>query len=183
MRHRPIYGGIFGDGQYTMASVPAIERGLHAVRYVVMSPRDGTVLAMAGERGEALAAARRRLRDVGGYGNAANDANYPRQGELWPELDQAASVVVPRQVSRRRREIFDRSQGRCMYCSDALQLDGPWHVEHQMPQALGGDDKPLNLVAACVACNLQKSDSTAMEYLQRLQDRGGRIGNSAIHGE
>ncbi|MGE3348312.1 MAG: HNH endonuclease [Ramlibacter sp.] len=163
--HRPIYGGLFGDGQYALASMPAIERGLHAVRYVVVSPRDGVVLAMAGDRGEALAAARRRLSVVGASVTAANDAIYPRQGELWPGLELPEAPPAVRHVSRRRREIFMRSEQRCMYCNTALQIDGPWHVEHQLPRALGGDDKPLNLVASCVACNLKKSDRTALEFV------------------
>ncbi len=165
MRHRPIYGGIFGDGLYTMASVPAIERGLHTVNYLVVQPRDGLVLAIASDRGEALAAARRRLRDTGWQAEAANDAQYPRQGELWPEHESPAAPAATRHVSRRRREIHERSQGRCMYCETALQLDGPWHIEHQLPRALGGDDRPLNVVAACVACNGRKSDRTALEFV------------------
>lgn len=165
--HRPIFGGVFGHGQYAMASLPLIERGLHTVRYVVMSPSDGTVLAMAGDRGEALAAARQRLTATGWHAEAANDADYPRQAELWPDLDEPPVAPAPRYVSRRRRKIFEQSAGQCVYCSEKLELEGAWHVEHQLPRALGGDDKPLNLVAACVSCNLNKGVRTALEFVAK----------------
>lgn len=165
MRSRPIYGGAFGAGEFELASIPAVVRGLHTVSYMVVQPRDGLVLAMAGDRGEALAAARRRLRDMGWQGEAANDPHYPRQGALWPELEGLPAPVRARQVSRRRREIFERSQGRCMYCETALQLDGVWDIDHQKSRALGGDDRPLNLVACCVKCNRRKSDKTALEFV------------------
>jgi len=165
-----------------MASVPAIERGLHTVRYVVMSPEDGTVLAMAGDRGAVLAAARQRLAAVGWQPEAANDEIYPRQGELWPDIDTPPLVPAPRYVSRRRRRIFEQSDGRCIYCSEQLELDGAWHIEHQLPRALGGDDKPLNLVAACARCNLEKRDRTALEYL--TSKSGAQITSimGAVHG-
>jgi len=36
IRYRPIFGGLFGqDGRYVMATMPCIERGLHAVRRMV----------------------------------------------------------------------------------------------------------------------------------------------------
>ncbi|MCB2039169.1 MAG: HNH endonuclease, partial [Ottowia sp.] len=75
-----------------------------------------------------------------------------------------------RYVSRRRRSIFEQSQGRCHYCGAALDLTGKWHIEHQLPRALGGTDEGLNLVAACVPCNLSKSDRTAIEFV--TQGRG-----------
>jgi 5-methylcytosine-specific restriction endonuclease McrA len=68
-------------------------------------------------------------------------------------------------VPRRRAEIFERSQGKCHYCGEVLTLDGKWHVEHQFPRALGGGNGSLNLVAACVRCNLAKSDRTAIEFM------------------
>jgi hypothetical protein len=161
---RPIYGGVFGDGRYALASMPCVSRGLHATRYMVVQPQEGVVLSVADDKLEALADARRVLR-------AANDASpseqagpCPVQGELWPQ-EQPEPAVVPRQVSRRRAEIFERSQGKCHYCGQALTLDGKWHVEHQFPRALGGGNGALNLVAACVRCNLAKSDRTAIEFI------------------
>jgi 5-methylcytosine-specific restriction endonuclease McrA len=162
---RPIYGGVFGDGQYALASMPCVARGLYATRYMVVQPQAGVVLSVAEGKVEALALARERL-------NAANDsggqngAHSPTQFELWPgELSLEPQPAPAHYVSRRRREIFERSQGKCHYCSTPLDLTGKWHIEHQMPRALGGGDEGLNLVAACVRCNLAKSDSTAIEFV------------------
>jgi len=123
------------------------------------------VLSVAEDKTEALADARRVL-------EAANDLEATEaaecrqvQAELWPAGELPIPATRPRYVSRRRREIFTRSEGRCLYCRSPLNLDGEWHVEHQLPRALGGDDRPLNLVASCVSCNLAKRDRTALEFL------------------
>jgi 5-methylcytosine-specific restriction endonuclease McrA len=76
--------------------------------------------------------------------------------------------ALPKAITKRRREVFDRSRGRCHYCSATLSLDGKWHVEHMLPRALDGDDSPINLVAACVGCNLAKSDRTALEFITQI---------------
>ena len=39
LRYRPIYGGVFGNGKYSLASMPCVAAGLHAVRYLVIEPR------------------------------------------------------------------------------------------------------------------------------------------------
>jgi hypothetical protein len=172
---RPIYGGVFGEGEYALASMPCVSRGLYATRYMVVQPRGGVVLSIADDKVEALTLARERL-------YAANDGHAgigevcQVQGELWPdELTLEPAPAAPAYVSRRRREIFERSEGKCHYCSTPLDLTGKWHIEHQLPRALGGGDEGLNLVAACVRCNLAKSDRTAIEFIAgaRAQwDRG-----------
>jgi 5-methylcytosine-specific restriction endonuclease McrA len=71
-------------------------------------------------------------------------------------------------IPKRRQAIFEKSDGRCHYCSTVLTLDGKWHVEHMMPRALNGSDEIGNLVAACVTCNLAKRDRTALEFVASL---------------
>lgn len=173
IRYRPIYGGIFGKaGRYALASLPSVAKGLHAVRFMVLEPRSGSVLSVADNKLEALAGARRLLLAASALARkAANDDQW-QQGLLWPE------DVVPIRagshrlaIPRRRREVFDRCAGRCHYCHATLTLDGKWHVEHMLPKALGGTDDACNLVAACVPCNLAKSDRTALEFVVRS---GGR---------
>jgi hypothetical protein len=168
---RPIYGGVFGDGRYALASIPAVSHGLHAVRYMVVEPQDGLVLSVADDKVEALARARERLHSANDR-HAAFDETPQIQGELWPEepLLHPLPAQPTAYVSRRRREIFERSHGKCHYCSTPLDLTGKWHIEHQLPRALGGGDGGLNLVAACVRCNLAKSDRTAIEF---VVDRAG----------
>lgn len=167
---RPIYGGVFGEeGQYALASMTGVSRGLHTTRYMVIHPQAGVVLSVSDDKVQALAAARRRL-------NAANDKRVALpsitvQSEFWPDEPLLTSPPAPlRYVSRRRRDIFQHSDGKCHYCGAKLDLTGKWHVEHQLPRALGGGDDALNLVAACVPCNLGKSDSSAIEFVAR----GGR---------
>lgn len=67
--------------------------------------------------------------------------------------------------------MFEAAGGRCFYCQCELELHGNWHIDHKMPRALGGDNDPANLVVACVACNLAKSDKTDVEYLALLANR------------
>jgi hypothetical protein len=170
MLSRPIMGGIFGDGEFELATQPTVSNGLHAVRFLVIQARAGRVLAIAESKGEALAGARRVLHATG----AANDEE-PRwvQPRLWSDAElSVVSDPPPRPVSRRRREVFIASGGICRYCGVPLKLEGPWHVDHAKPRALGGTDEALNLVAACERCNLQKSDRTALEFIN--QPHAGR---------
>ncbi len=167
---RPILGGAFAAGEYALASLAEVDSGLHAVRYLVINPRTGAVVSAARDKGEAIAAARRVILATAAVpwpGSAANDPHYC-QLELFPDAPTPApapGTPRPGRVSRRRREVFERSEGRCMYCSAALTLDGRWHVEHSQPKALGGTDDPLNLVAACESCNLRKGPRSALEFL------------------
>ena len=162
MLQRPIYGGVFGEGRYSLATLPTIANGLHAVRFMVVDPRAGAVLSVADDKLEAIASARRLLRGTAPAPAANDDAWH--QVALWPELplDHAPRA---RSISRRRRQIFERSEGRCHYCRAALTLDGQWHIEHMVPRALGGPDAAGNLVAACAPCNLSKRDRTAPEFV------------------
>lgn len=170
IRYRPIYGGPFGqDGRYVMATMPCIERGLHAVRHMVLEPRTGGVLAVSTSKHQALSDARRLLRSATALvaRQAANQPSMEQTG-LWAEEELPATAspgARPKAVPRRRREVFDKSGGKCFYCGASLTLDGKWHIEHQMPRALMGPDELLNLVAACVPCNLAKSDRTALEFI------------------
>lgn len=157
--HRPILGGAFGEGIYSLATRVRVEHGLHMLDYFVLDPRAGTVLSSGTNKIDTLARARHALRATT---PAANDECW-LQAELFPVEPVPPPPAL--RVSRRRREVFDRSGGRCCYCDTELVLAGPWHVEHQLPRALGGDDRPLNLVASCVHCNLQKGDRTALEFI------------------
>jgi len=166
--HRPIFGGVFGYGRYALASMPCVSRGLHSIRYMVVEPYGGAVLSVSEDKVEALAGARRVLNASCDLAAVGIESEAPEQLRMWPDEE----APTPREealkpVSRRRREIFEKCGGKCQYCATALTLDGQWHVEHMMPRALGGTDDPLNLVAACVGCNLGKSDRTALEFVSQ----------------
>jgi len=167
MLQRPIFGGVFGDGRYALATMPAIVNGLHAVSFMVIEPREGSVLSVAEDKVRALASARRLLR-LSSPVSAYVEPPW-RQGQLFPCTEVSSAATRRKRVSRRRRAIFWRGEGRCFYCRCSLQIDGQWAAEHQIPLALGGDDAPLNLVPSCVRCNSRKRDRTALEF---VRDRG-----------
>lgn len=168
IRYRPIFGGIFGKaGRYSLATMPCTSRGLHAVRFMVLDARAGAVLSVAETKLDALADARRLLLAASALARktAANEDQW-QQSLLWP--DEVVPIKAGKgelSVPRRRREVFDRCEGRCHYCHTTLTLDGKWHVEHMLPKALGGTDDACNLVSACVPCNLAKRDTTAIEFV------------------
>lgn len=61
-------------------------------------------------------------------------------------------------VSKRTRfEVLRRDNYTCRYCRSA---DNELTVDHVTPVALGGSDKPENLVACCKDCNAGKSSSS-----------------------
>jgi hypothetical protein len=176
--HRPIYGGVFGRGRYALATLPTLDRGLHALQYLVIEPGPGVVLSVATDKVAALASARKLLEATQLLVQAEASARGAgdNQQELWPmeAFDQPPiRDVVLAPVSRRRREIFEKSGGKCHYCSRPLTLDGKWHIEHAFPRALGGLDEISNLFAACVPCNLTKRDRTALEFV--AQNLGGEV--------
>ena len=71
---------------------------------------------------------------------------------------------------RRRREasgmkrlrIYMRDKFRCQYCGDKKGV-AELTLDHIMPRSRGGDNSPVNIVTACIACNNRKSDRTPQE--------------------
>jgi hypothetical protein len=64
-------------------------------------------------------------------------------------------------VSKRLRfEILRRDNHACRYCGGTAP-ESPLTVDHVVPVALGGNDDPSNLVAACKDCNGGKSSVPA----------------------
>lgn len=68
-------------------------------------------------------------------------------------------------VSKRTRfEVLRRDNHICRYCG-ASTPDVHLTIDHVLPVALGGDDSPSNLVAACDTCNSGKSSTSPTEQL------------------
>lgn len=66
-------------------------------------------------------------------------------------------------VSKRTRfEVLKRDNYTCRYCRSA---ENPLTIDHVLPVALGGSDKPDNLVAACRDCNAGKSSTSPDDAL------------------
>jgi hypothetical protein len=60
-------------------------------------------------------------------------------------------------ISKRTRfEVLRRDAHTCQYCGEAAP-NVTLHVDHVEPVALGGSDKPSNLITACKDCNLGKT--------------------------
>ena len=62
----------------------------------------------------------------------------------------------------KRLRIYMRDKFRCQYCGEkkaaaALTLD------HIHPRSRGGDNSPVNIVTACIACNNRKANRTPEE--------------------
>jgi len=58
-----------------------------------------------------------------------------------------------------QRQVAERAAERCEYCRMHQALQGAtFHVEHIVPQSLGGDSRLENLAWACPGCNLCKSN-------------------------
>ena len=62
-------------------------------------------------------------------------------------------------TKRMRFEILRRDDHACQYCGEKAP-DVVLHVDHILPVALGGTDKPTNLTTACKDCNSGKSSIT-----------------------
>ena len=64
--------------------------------------------------------------------------------------------------SMKRLRIFMRDKFRCQYCGDKKRA-GELTLDHILPRSRGGDNSPVNVVTACVACNNRKGDRTPAE--------------------
>jgi 5-methylcytosine-specific restriction endonuclease McrA len=71
---------------------------------------------------------------------------------------------------RRRREasgmkrlrIYMRDKFRCQYCGNKSRAS-ELTLDHIQPRSRGGDNSPVNIVTACIACNNRKSNRTPDE--------------------
>lgn len=67
---------------------------------------------------------------------------------------------------RTRFEVLRRDNFSCRYCGAKAPFV-ELHVDHVIPRRHGGTDDPWNLTAACVECNLGKTDGTPTEDVIR----------------
>jgi HNH endonuclease len=58
-----------------------------------------------------------------------------------------------------RSFIFNRSNGKCVYCGAPAQ-----EIDHVVPRANGGTNSTYNLVASCKACNQMKSNLALKDF-------------------
>jgi hypothetical protein len=175
----PIIGGPLADAGLVLASFISARRGLHRVVYLVVHHITYAGFGSGSTPGEALSQARRCVAAVGllkiismterikAEMKAADLRQLQERQAFQFEYKQATKTAASKlpSVPRRRRKIFDASEGKCHYCATALTLDGKWHIEHKMPRALMGGNEPSNLVASCTSCNFKKRDKTDVEFI------------------
>ena len=66
------------------------------------------------------------------------------------------------QAGMKRLRIYMRDKFRCQYCGDKKNA-GELTLDHILPRSRGGDNSPVNIVTACIACNNRKSNRTPAE--------------------
>ena len=66
------------------------------------------------------------------------------------------------QSSMKRLRIYMRDKFRCQYCGDKKAVS-ELTLDHILPRSRGGDNSPVNIVTACVACNNRKANRTPDE--------------------
>ena len=66
------------------------------------------------------------------------------------------------QSGMRRLRIYMRDKFRCQYCGDKKVVN-ELTLDHIMPRSRGGDNSPVNIVTACIACNNRKANRTPPE--------------------
>lgn len=77
---------------------------------------------------------------------------------------------------KKRKTVYDMTNGRCFYCGCKLDFDN-FHLDHFKAQKWGGKQHK-NLVPACPDCNIAKCDMTIEEFRERI----GAMLNITIHG-
>ncbi len=70
-----------------------------------------------------------------------------------------------------QEKILKRFFKKCFYCErdlDDLPKDVKIHVDHFIPRSYIAEDELWNLVLSCSECNLNKSDSLAVDFMDNL---------------
>ena len=179
LRSRQIISPSLGQLGLHLGSLVSTDRGLDLVTYFVVDPQTRFAISMGNTKDVALSMARDVVQVAGPARICAWSTQYHKdchavvvaQREQFEAQRQAqeAETQVVRSIPRPRRQIFEKAGGACHYCKTVLTLDGKWHIEHKLPKALGGDNHPDNLTAACPSCNLKKRDLTDTEFLQQIE--------------
>lgn len=178
---KPILGGIFGFGQYVLLADVYERHRLPAVRYMVCERHSGHPISESHDTARAALAQARQIitaappslifEHCSRYLQQKRALLVAREDRLAQEKaasDAAEAVEVAeriKSISKKRRQIFESSDGKCHYCAVELTIQDTWHVEHKLPRSKGGTDLPDNLVAACAGCNIKKGRRTAEEFL------------------
>ena len=75
-----------------------------------------------------------------------------------------------------RRSVIDRDGLHCVYCDDDLS-DSEIHMDHVIPESMGGTTTYNNLQVTCRKCNLDKGVLSESEFMNKLRTRALNILN------
>jgi len=78
-----------------------------------------------------------------------------------------------------RLALFERDDWRCIYCGEML-TESTATLDHRVPRARGGDDRPENLTTCCMMCNAIKGDRTYEEAAAQLLERVANLRRSGL---
>jgi 5-methylcytosine-specific restriction endonuclease McrA len=82
--------------------------------------------------------------------------------------------------------VMRRENGMCFYCDAVVSLEARKHLtkdtalakklfaatlDHLVPKSRRGEDTPENTVCACVACNMDRADRPAVDFLYERMTR------------
>ena len=81
-------------------------------------------------------------------------------------FDEHADLLRDDPKAEDKRQLFDKQQGKCVYCGNVYQYD-ELQIEHMIPKALGGSDHIRNCQLACRHCNQAKGTMTDIEFRKK----------------
>lgn len=87
--------------------------------------------------------------------------------EYVPDGDCVARTRIGHVSEGKRKFIYERDGGKCVYCESS----GPLEPDHIVPRSKGGTDEISNLITACHACNTLKNDKDVFEFIANNQNR------------
>ena len=92
-----------------------------------------------------------------------------------PDIRGVAYQQGPLFQTTLRAFVYHRDGGKCQYCGKRPGKDNPLTLDHIVPRAAGGTDRPDNITTACRRCNLAKADQPVEQFLSRRPAALARI--------
>lgn len=116
---------------------------------------------------------------------AANREAVRARARRWyaNNLERARAISRANELDRRARKmrafvehvdpqkVYARDAGKCGICSHLIAAGDPWHIDHIVALARGGEHSYSNVQLAHAACNIQKG-TRAVVPLNLLQKAG-----------
>lgn len=92
---------------------------------------------------------------------------YERTSRLKEAIRIDARHKRYAQSPQSREALYHRDNGRCYICDEEVGFED-MHLDHVVPLARGGHNRPDNLRVACQMCNTAKGSMMLSEYLATI---------------